>query len=61
MNTTRGEKERATRVLRVHANHHEEVEEVPAGHLAALVGLKVHARLGSGALGLCWPALRQVC
>ena len=60
MNTTRGEKERATRVLRVHANHHEEVEEVPAGHLAALVGLKVHARLGSGALGLCWPALRQV-
>lgn len=45
MNTTRGEKERTTRVLRVHANHHEEVDEVPAGHLAALVGLKV--RCGS--------------
>jgi elongation factor G len=40
LNTTTGEKERIGRILRMHANHREEVEEVFAGDLAATVGLK---------------------
>jgi len=40
LNTTTGEKERIGRILRIHANHREEVEEVFAGDLAATVGLK---------------------
>ncbi len=40
LNTTTGEKERIGRILRMHANHREEVEEVYAGEIAAAVGLK---------------------
>jgi len=39
-NSTTGEKERAGRILRMHANEREEVSEVYAGEIAALVGLK---------------------
>lgn len=40
LNTTTGEKERIGRIVRLHANHREEVEEVYAGEIAAAVGLK---------------------
>ena len=39
-NTTKGRKERVARLLRMHANHREEVEELKAGDLGAVVGLK---------------------
>jgi len=39
-NSTTGEKERVGRVLKMHANHREEVKEVYAGEIAAAVGLK---------------------
>jgi elongation factor G len=39
-NSTRGKRERIGRILRMHANHREEVEEVYAGDIAAAVGLR---------------------
>jgi len=39
-NSTSGQKERFGRLLRMHANHREDVEEVYAGEIAAAVGLK---------------------
>ena len=40
MNSTKGEKERVGRILLMHANHREEIDEVNAGDIAAAVGLK---------------------
>jgi len=40
LNTTTGEKERIGRIVRLHANHREDVTEVYAGEIAAAVGLK---------------------
>lgn len=40
LNVTTGEKERVGRIVRLHANHREDVDEVYAGDIAALVGLK---------------------
>jgi elongation factor G len=39
-NSTKGKKERVGRVLKMHANHREEVAELEAGDLGAIVGLK---------------------
>ncbi|MFH1667949.1 MAG: elongation factor G [Candidatus Komeilibacteria bacterium] len=39
-NSSKGEKERIGRIVLMHANHREEVQEVYAGEIAAVVGLK---------------------
>ena len=40
LNPSKGRKERIGRILQMHANHREEIEEVYAGDIAAAVGLK---------------------
>ena len=40
LNATTGERERISRIVRMHANHREEVDEAFAGEIAAAVGLK---------------------
>ncbi|SCI64787.1 elongation factor G [Clostridium sp. BSD2780061688st1 E8] len=39
-NPVKGKRERVGRILRMHANHREEIQEVRAGDIAAMVGLK---------------------
>jgi elongation factor G len=40
LNTTTGKTERVGRILQMHANHREEREEIGAGEIAAVVGIK---------------------
>ncbi|KKP94068.1 MAG: Elongation factor G [Candidatus Moranbacteria bacterium GW2011_GWD2_36_12] len=40
INSTNGERERIGRILQMHANHREEIDEIRAGGIGALVGLK---------------------
>lgn len=40
LNSTKGQKERIGRLLQMHANHREEIDEVETGDIAAAVGLK---------------------
>jgi len=40
LNSSKGRKERIGRILQMHANHREEIDEVHAGDIAAAVGLK---------------------
>jgi elongation factor G len=39
-NTTKGKRERIGRLMKMHANHREEVERIGAGDLGAVIGLK---------------------
>ncbi len=39
-NATKGKRERVGRILKMHANHREEIEEVFAGDIVGIVGLK---------------------
>ena len=39
-NASKGERERVGRILQMHANHREEIEEVRAGDIAAAIGLR---------------------
>ncbi|MFZ5982369.1 MAG: elongation factor G [Patescibacteria group bacterium] len=40
LNSSKGEKERIGRILQMHSNHREEIDEIYAGGIGALVGLK---------------------
>ena len=40
LNSASGDKERIGRILRMHANHREEIKEIHAGEIGAMVGLK---------------------
>ena len=40
MNSTKGQRERIGRILQMHANHREDIEQVWSGDIAAAVGLK---------------------
>jgi elongation factor G len=40
LNSTSNKKERISRLVLMHANKREEVEEIPAGHIGAVIGLK---------------------
>ncbi len=40
LNSTKNKRERIGRILRMHANHREDIDEVYAGDIAAVVGLK---------------------
>ncbi|EKE16153.1 MAG: hypothetical protein ACD_11C00029G0033 [uncultured bacterium] len=40
LNSTKGEKERIGRILQMHANHREEIEDIYSGGIGAIVGLK---------------------
>ena len=40
LNSTRGQRERVGRILQMHANHREEIDEVRTGDIAAAIGLK---------------------
>ena len=41
MNVSKGKRERIGRILRMHANHREEVDEIRAGDIVAVVGLNL--------------------
>jgi elongation factor G len=40
LNTSKGDRERVGRLLLMHANHREEIDEIAAGNICAVIGLK---------------------
>jgi len=40
LNTSKGDRERVGRLLLMHANHREEIDEISAGNICAVIGLK---------------------
>ncbi len=40
LNATKAQKERIGRIVRMHANHREDIDNVPAGNIAAILGMK---------------------
>ena len=40
LNSSKGEKERVSRILQMHSNHREEIDEIYTGGIGALVGMK---------------------
>ncbi len=40
LNSSKGQRERAGRVLQMHSNHREEIPEIAAGNIAAVIGFK---------------------
>ena len=54
LNTTSGKKERIGRILRMHANHREDIDEVYTGDIVASVGFK-HTTTGDTLSGLQAP------
>ena len=49
-NSSQGEKERIGRLVQMHANHREEIQEIHAGNIGAVIGLK-SVRTGSTLIG----------
>lgn len=49
-NSSQGEKERIGRLVQMHANSREEIQEISAGHIGAVIGLK-SVRTGSTLVG----------
>ena len=45
-NSSQGSKERIGRLVQMHANNRKEIQEIPAGHIGAVIGLK-SVRTGS--------------
>mgnify|MGYP005832118169 CR=1 FL=1 len=58
LNATKNEKERAGRILRMHANHREEMQEIFAGGIGALVGMK-HTTTGDTLCDLEKPIILE--
>lgn len=57
-NVTKGERERIGRLVKMHANHREDVSEVSAGGIAAVVGLK-HSATGDTLCDEAHPVLLE--
>src|SRR3546814_7180879 len=53
LNATKGKKERFGRILQMHANHREEIDEVYAGDIAAAVGRSEERRVGKECVSTC--------
>ena len=60
MNVTKGKRERIGRLLKMHANHREEIDRIQAGELGAVIGLKDPCRLRDGRLCDVAPTLLEL-
>ena len=58
LNSTKGRKERLGRLLRMHANHREDRQDVFTGDIVAVVGLK-HTSTGDTLSALHHPVLLE--